>query len=478
MSAHTNRGNILVVDDEVELMRALCESLGEQGFNTRGLSDPADVAKTLREGEFDVLLCDLTMPGIDGIQILRQSLEIDQNLVGIIMTGQGTIQTAVEAMKLGAFDYILKPFRLQQILPVLDRAMEVRRLRMENIRLRHIVKSLTFESPRYQIVGSSPAMRKVVQMIERVAATEATVLVRGASGTGKELVARAIHRNSTRHDRPLVTINCATLQESLLESEVFGHEKGAFTGADKPKAGLFEVAEGGTMFIDEVAEMAPALQAKLLRVLENGHYRRVGSTQERHANVRVVAATNKPLEDEAKAGRFREDLFFRLNVVAINLPLLKDRREDIPELIDHILQTRQMGKTPFAVDPAAMRVLQGYDWPGNIRELANVLERAQILAEVHTITTDDLPENLLQLSKPVPGAGSPAGDAGPDDLEGHERRHVADVLRRHAGNKVHAAKALGVSRRTLYRLIEKYRLSESSHAAGLTAMENEPPVTQ
>ncbi len=333
--------------------------------------------------------------------------------------------------------------------------MEVRRLRLENVRLRAFV-GLAFESDRYRIVGDSPAVRGVVSAIEKVAPTGATVLVRGPSGTGKELVARAVHGNSPRRDRPLVTVNCATLQESLLESELFGHEKGAFTGADRPKPGLFEVAEGGTLFIDEVAEMSPALQAKFLRVLEDGHYRRVGSTLEKHADVRVVAATNKPLEDEVKAGRFREDLFFRLNVIAIALPPLRDRREDIPPLVTHLLRTRPVGKVPFAIDAEALRVLCGYDWPGNVRELANVLERAQILAEGDVITTDDLPENLVQASRPAAGA---AAAAGPDDLEGVERRHVGEVLRRHGGNKVQAAKALGVSRRTLYRLIDKYGLA-------------------
>jgi DNA-binding NtrC family response regulator len=467
MSKPTRRGNLLVVDDEVELMRALCESLGEQGFEVRGLSNPAEAPDALRHGNFDLLLSDLMMPGTDGIQLLRAALEIDPNLVGIIMTGQGTIQTAVAAMKAGAFDYVLKPFRLQQVMPVLDRAMEVRRLRVENVRLRHIVKELTFESPRYHIVGSSAAVRQVKQMIEKVAPTEATVLVRGPSGTGKELVARAIHGNSSRRDKPLVTVNCATLQESLLESELFGHEKGAFTGADRAKAGLFEVAEGGTLFVDEVAEMTPALQAKLLRVLEDGHYRRVGSTEERYADVRIVAATNKPLEDEVRAGRFREDLYFRLNVISVALPPLKDRPEDIADLIAHFLRTRQIGKTPFTVEPHALSVLCAYDWPGNIRELANVLERAQILAEGHTISVDDLPENLVKGGRvpPVAGAGLPKPVVSPDDLEGVERRHVETVLQRHGGNKVQAAKALGVSRRTLYRLIEKYGLGEKPREA-------------
>lgn len=471
MTKPTVRGKLLVVDDEVELMRALTESLAEEGFETHGLSDPLLAPDAIRSGEFDLLLSDLMMPGTDGIQLLRDVLKIDPSLVGIIMTGQGTIPTAVEAMKAGAFDYILKPFRLQQVMPVLDRAMQLRRLRLENIRLREIVKELTFQSPRYHIVGSSPSIHRVIQMIQKVAPTDATVLVRGPSGTGKELVARAIHGNSSRRDKPLVTINCATLQESLLESELFGHEKGAFTGADKPKAGLFEAAEGGTMFIDEVAEMAPSLQAKLLRVLEDGHYRRVGSTQERHADVRVVAATNKPLEDEVKAGRFREDLFFRLNVIALNLPALKERREDIPTLINHFLHTRQIGKVPFSVDPQALSVLCGYDWPGNIRELANVMERAQILAEGNVITVDDLPENLIQVSKPTPTSLVASPVASPDDLEVVERKHVEEVLRRCGNNKVQASRALGISRRTLYRLIEKYGLIDRT-------VENEPLIEE
>lgn len=452
------RGTLLIVDDEVELMRALCESLTDAGFETRGLSDPALAADALRAGEFDVLLSDLMMPGTDGIQLLRQCSQLDPHLVGIIMTGQGTIQTAVEAMKAGAFDYILKPFRLQNVLPVLDRAIEVRRLRRENANLRRYVQRLTFESDRYRIVGSGPAVRKVVQLIEKVAPTTATVLVRGPSGTGKELVARAVHGNSARRDKPLVTVNCATLQESLLESELFGHERGAFTGADRAKPGLFEVAEGGTLFVDEVAEMAPALQAKLLRVLEDGHYRRVGSTQEKRADVRIIAATNKPLEAEQKAGRFREDLFFRLSVITVDLPALKDRREDVPELIEHFLQTRQVGRGPMTVDPAARALLCRYDWPGNIRELANVLERAQILAEGSVITPDDLPENLTPGSAPALAVEEPPTAVSPDALDRVEQQHVRDVLRRHGGNKVQAAKALGVSRRTLYRLIDKYKL--------------------
>ena len=456
------RGSLLIVDDEVELMRALCESLGEEGFQTTGFSTPADALAAFRTEDFDVLLSDLMMPEMDGIQLLKAAREVNPNLVGIIMTGQGTIPTAVEAIKAGAFDYILKPFRLQHIRPILDRAMEVSRLRGENVRLKRYLERLTFESDRYRLIGTSLAMKKVVAMIEKVAPTEATVLIRGASGTGKELVARALHHNGPRREKLLVTVNCATLQESLLESELFGHEKGAFTGADKAKAGLFEVAEGGTLFIDEVAEMAAGLQAKLLRVLENGHYRRVGGTTERTANVRIVAATNKPLEEEQKAGRFREDLYYRLNVIAILLPMLKDQREDIPLLIEHLLSTRQIGKVPYTVSPEAMARLVSYDWPGNVRELANVLERAQILAEGSVLTVDDLPDNVA--GAPVTSRPADAA-AAPFDLETVERRHVAEVLGKMKGNKLQAAKALGRSRRTLYRLVDKYGLAPTAEKA-------------
>jgi DNA-binding NtrC family response regulator len=448
------RGRLLVVDDEVELTSALCDTLAAKGYETTGATSGPEGLKALQKQDFDLLLCDQMMPGMDGIQVLRQALEIDPTLVGIIMTGQGTIPSAVEAMKAGAFDYVLKPFDLKTMLPILERAMDVRRLRAENVRLRQYVERLVYEAPRYQLIGPSPAMQKVIQLIEKVAPTDATVLVRGESGTGKELVARALHHNSPRRGRPLVTINCAALQESLLESELFGHEKGAFTGAVQAKPGLIEMAEGGTLFIDEVAEMAAALQAKLLRVLEDGRYRRVGGTKECQANVRVIAATNKRLEDEQKAGRFREDLFYRLNVVTIELPPLRERREDIPALVEHFLTTRQLGQARCRVHPDALQALCNYDWPGNIRELANVLERAQILAENHLITLDDLPE-ALHLALPAVESPGPVVC----NLATLERQAVQAALEQARGNKVLAAKLLGTTRRTLYRLLRKYGLS-------------------
>jgi DNA-binding NtrC family response regulator len=457
-----NLGRLLVVDDEVELMNALRDGLNAQGYDTTGVTSGSEALQALAKQPYDLLLSDLMMPEMDGIQLLRKALEIDPQLVAIIMTGQGSIQTAVEAMKLGAFDYVLKPFKLQAMLPIFARAMDVRRLRLENVRLRQYVERLHFESPRYRLVGSSMAIRRVVQLIEKVASTDSTVLICGASGTGKELVARALHHNSLRRDLPLVTINCAALQETLLESELFGHEKGAFTGAVQAKPGLFEVAEGGTLFIDEVAEMAPGLQAKLLRVLEDGHYRRVGGTRELHADVRVIAATNRPLEEEQQAGRFREDLYYRLNVITVALPLLRERRQDIPELIEHFLTTRQVGAVRSRVQADALETLCRYDWPGNVRELANVLERAQILAEEYLITLDDLPENLTAPAATAQSGGDPL------HLREVERRHVREVLLQAKGNKVHAARTLGISRRALYRLIEKYHLERDHPSSPAT----------
>src|SRR5579871_3283088 len=366
-------------------------------------------------------------------------------------------------MKQGAYDYLTKPFQFPDLDVHVQKAFEKVQLAR---RQRQWLEQLRYESPRYRLVGTSPAIHRAIQLIEKVAPTDATVLVRGASGTGKELVARALHVNSVRSDRPLVTINCAALTESLLESELFGHEKGAFTGAAQSKPGLVEVAEGGTLFIDEIGEMAPALQAKLLRVLEDGHYRRVGGTREVHADVRVIAATNRPLEEELKEGRFRADLYYRLNVVTIELPPLRERRQDIPLLVEHFLETRQIGPSRYRLHPDALDALVRHDWPGNVRELANVLERAQILAEGQTITLDDLPDTMV----PEVSDRAPAGD--PRQLREVERAHVRQVLVQEKYNKVHAAKVLGISRRALYRLISKYHLEASGASSPLDKEKN------
>jgi DNA-binding NtrC family response regulator len=444
--------HLLIVDDDQQIREALQRRFERQGVQVTAAEGVADAVSRASRSRQDVALLDLNLPDGTGLELLERLKEQQPDLEAIMLTGHGSIETAILAMKKGAYDYLTKPFRLPELEILVEKAFEKVRLAR---RERQWVEQLAYESERYRMVGSGARMQHVLQLIEKVAPTDATVLIRGASGTGKELVARALHANSPRRARPMVTINCAALQETLLESELFGHEKGSFTGATQAKPGLVEVAEGGTLFIDEIAEMHPGLQAKLLRVLEDGHFRRVGSTQERHADVRVIAATNKDLVAEQKAGRFREDLFYRLNVVTIFLPSLKERPEDLPELIEHFLATRQVGSLRRHLAPDALKALCGYQWPGNIRELANVLERAQILAEGDTITLDDLPDTVV-----VAVPATPSSD--PSHLDEVERRHVLEVLRQQHGNKVHAARALGISRRALYRLLNKYNLEATT----------------
>jgi DNA-binding NtrC family response regulator len=449
---------LLIVDDDQDLRSTLVSRFERTGAAVTAAGSAEEALVRAAQARLDVALLDLHLPGMDGLELLRRLKELQPEVEVILLTAHSSIETAVQAMKQGAYDYLTKPFRLADLEVHVQKAHEKAQLAR---RAWQLTEQVRYESPRYRLVGSSPAFSKVVSLIEKVAPTEATVLVRGESGTGKELVARALHTNSPRRDRPMVTINCAALQESLLESELFGHVKGAFTGALNAKPGLVEVAEGGTLFIDEIGEMAAGLQAKLLRVLEDGHYRRVGATTEAHADVRVIAATNRRLEEEIKAGRFREDLYYRLNVITIHLPPLREHRQDIPELVEHFLTTRQVGPLRYRVDPEALEGLVRYGWPGNVRELANVLERAQILAEDHRITTDDLPVELLAIH-PAPSKVESAEPT--QDLHDVERRHIVSVLREAAGNKVHAARALGISRRALYRLLDKHHLRDHAEA--------------
>jgi len=447
---------LLIVDDDEALRQTLARRFQRLGLAVAEAADAEEALAKAGHTAYDVALLDLHMPGMSGLELLGRLKGLWPELEAIMLTAHGSIETAIQAMRQGAYDYLTKPFQMADLEVHVQKAYEKVRLAR---RERQWVEQLRYESPRYRLVGSGAAMQRVLRLIEKVAPTDSTVLVRGASGTGKELVARAVHLNSARRERPLVTINCAALQETLLESELFGHEKGAFTGAVQAKAGLFEVAEGGTLFVDEVAEMAPGLQAKLLRVLEDGHYRRVGGTQEAHADVRVIAATNKPLADEIKAGRFREDLYYRLAVMTIDLPPLRERPQDIPELVEHFLTTRPVGPVRSRIEPEAAAALSRYGWPGNVRELANVLERAQILAENHVITLDDMPESIIDAAPAVAAGGDPG------HLREVERRHVLEVLQEYKGNKVQAARALGISRRALYRMIVKYGLEAGREAS-------------
>jgi DNA-binding NtrC family response regulator len=450
---------LLVVDDDEQLRRTLVGRFERQGVAVAGVGSGEEALEVAAKSRFDVAVLDLHLPGINGVELLARLKERQPELEALLLTAHGSVETAVLAMKKGAYDYLAKPFHLPDLEVHIQKAYEkVQLARREQRWVQHLHR----QEPKHRLVGSSPVIRQIAALIEKVAPTDATVLVRGPSGTGKEVVARAIHAHSPRRDSPLVTINCAALQESLLESELFGHEKGAFTGAVQAKPGLVEVAEGGTLFIDEIGDMAVGLQAKLLRVLEDGHFRRVGGTTELRADVRVVAATNRSLEDDIKADRFREDLYYRLNVISMRLPPLRERRSDIPELVEYFLTTRQVGPSRCRVGPEALEALARYDWPGNVRELANVLERAQILAEDATITVDDLPDALFTAAPPASGGTAD----GPNSLHDAQRRHVLAVLHEEKGNKAHAARALGISRRALYRLLEKYLLDRPHPGAG------------
>jgi DNA-binding NtrC family response regulator len=352
-------------------------------------------------------------------------------------------------MKLGAVDYLQKPFALKDLEAVVAKAFDRRQIRKENIQLKALVQRT---QPANEMVGNSPAMQEVFRLIARAAPSGKAILIQGESGTGKELVARALHLHSTRADKPLVVINCAALPETLLESELFGHEKGAFTGAVAAKPGLFEVADGGTLFIDEIGELPGSLQAKLLRVLEDGSLRRIGSLQERRVDVRLLAATNRNLAKEVEANRFREDLYYRINVMSLELPPLRERQNDIPLLVAHFL------RDGWKIEPAAMEALERYHWPGNVRQLINALDRAKILCDNETIRVKDLPREVTQESRETQEIGDVLTT---DDLTALQRSKVVEVLRREAGNKSKAARALGIDRRKLYRLLEKHEIADS-----------------
>jgi DNA-binding NtrC family response regulator len=438
--------DLLVVDDDEEFRATLLRRFVRRGYLVQQAGD-AEAALALAERrQFDVAIFDMVMPGMSGLELLSQFRRRHPECEVILLTGQGTIESAVQAMKLGAYDYLTKPFPLAELEILVEKATQRRQLAKENAQLREVMQRQRFDS---EMVGRSPAMLELFHLIERAGPTDKAILIQGESGTGKELVARALHRRSDRADKPLIVINCAALPESLLESELFGHEKGAFTGAVSAKQGLFELADEGTLFIDEIGEMPGSLQAKLLRVLEDGSLRRVGSIKERRVNVRLLAATNRDMAQEVKAGRFREDLYYRINVMSLHLPPLRERPGDIRLLIEKFLGP------DWTIEASAIGALERYHWPGNIRQLINALERAKILADDKRILLKHLPREISEAVNVWP---SETACAASDSLSSIERAHIIEVLKRERGNKARAARALGVNRRSLYRLLEKYQI--------------------
>jgi len=448
---------VLVVDDE-EPFRILMESeLGRMGHAVQCVKSGEEAVQALAAHDVEVVLLDLKMPGLGGMETLKRMREAGVAAEVIILTGHPDIDDAIHAMKLGAYDYLTKPARLAEVEELLKRAAEKKQLQRENVALRRMVAQ---REGAPLILGRSQAVRALLDTIRRIGPTDANVLIQGETGTGKGLVARAIHNESQRSARPFLALNCSALQDQLLESELFGYERGAFTGAVHAKPGLFEVADGGTFVLDEVGEMSPAMQAKLLQVLDAGELRRVGGTRTIRVNVRILAATNKDLAEEARVGRFRQDLHYRLNVISVSLPPLRQRKEDLPLLIEHFLQQfRLPGRPVKVVSQEAQRLLVDYPWPGNIRELANTLERLVILAPGPIIGPDDLPPNVRAPQQALAGV-----DAPDLPLAEMERRHILRVLERTQGKKAEAARLLGIHLKTLNRKLRQYRISRCPSA--------------
>jgi DNA-binding NtrC family response regulator len=448
--------SILVVDDEQVVRESLTHWFTEEGYRVDCAPNAQEALRLLAERYYDLLLLDIRMPGMDGMELQRRLKDQDYDTAVIVMTGYASVETAVAALKQGAFDYVTKPFDPDEFSTVVRNALEQQRLKRENRALREAVEQTDLQN---ELVGRSPGMQRVEELIRTVAATDATVLIEGESGTGKELVARAIHRCSRRRLLPMVVIHCGALTETLIESELFGHEKGAFTGAQYRKKGKFEVAAGGTVFLDEISDISLKTQTDLLRVLQEREIVRVGGTQPIPVDFRCVAATNKNLAALVKEGSFRSDLFYRLNVFQIVLPPLRERGEDIPLLAAHFLRhfNEQMSRRFTGIDSAAAERLARYGWPGNVRELENAVERAMVIGK----------EPLLHASDFAVGdSGDPADDR---TLEAMERRHILSTLEQFNWNQTQAARALGIDRVTLYHKINRYGLramAEPKRVAG------------
>ena len=457
---------ILVIDDDPVILEGITKILKTNSYEVIAAPNGESGIKQLESNSFDLVLTDLMMPDVDGLEVLERVATKSPKTKCIILTGYGTIKSSVDAIKKGASDYIAKPITSDELLVVIEKTLKFRNLEDENIRLK---KELKKKYRHDNIIGTSNAIEKIYALIEKVADTDSTVLISGASGTGKELVARAIHYNSPRNDKPLVVINCGAIPEELLESELFGHEKGAFTGAHKTRVGRFEMANGGTIFLDEVGEMSPALQVKLLRVLEEQKFERVGGTKTIHVDVRIIAATNKNLTIAINKEKFREDLYYRLHVIPIKVPSLKQRKSDIPLLIDFFIKKFQKGKikkiTGFT--PEAMDCVLEYDWPGNVRELENMIKRLIILCDNQVVIFDELPEHIQRNSRSIQQSEEDILEEGltlDEAVKDYEKRLILEALEKSDWVKTKAAKILSINRTTLVEKIKKQNLAKTASA--------------
>jgi two-component system response regulator AtoC len=448
--------HILVVDDEPAIRQILASQLGKAGHAVDHVGRGEEAVDCLSSGDYDVCICDMRLPGIDGIEVLRRCKAQGVDTSFLMITAFASVQTAIDAMKLGAFDYLMKPLQPEDVLHRLSHIAYLTRLRDENRYLREIVETAG-RSP--ETLGVSDAMRSVESLVDRFGRTDGTVLITGESGTGKSYIARAIHRRSARAEGPLVSVNCGAIPENLLESELFGHVKGAFTGADRAKKGLFREADGGTLFLDEIGELPLPLQVKLLHVIEDREIRPVGGEQSRRVDVRIIAATNMDLGEMVGQGTFRKDLFYRLNVLHISIPPLRERRDDIPFFVRHFMEAevRRLGLDgDYKMDPAAEELLMKYDWPGNLRELQNVIARALVLADGREVRLSDLPAQVARTTRPEGLAAIPEGGGTLRELV---KRYETQVIRRAmdqaGGDRMAAAQALGIGLSTLYRKLEE-----------------------
>lgn len=445
--------NVLLVDDEKSVRSTLSLFLQKAGYQVEEAANGEEAEDRLKNQFYDLVITDLKMQPMDGLEVLKVAKSINPMTEVIVMTAYSTVESGVEAMKLGAYDYIQKPFNREEFLILVAKALERKKLLSE---VEHLHEELKEKYRFENIVGTSDEMNQVLTMVSKVAKTDSTVLIAGESGTGKELIARAIHLNSRRKNRAFVTINCGALPENLQESELFGHVRGAFTGAIKDKWGLFQEANGGTLFLDEVGETALSTQVKLLRFLQDGEIRRVGDNEPIYVDVRLLAATNRNLEQAIEDGLFREDLYYRLNVIPIDMPPLRKRRDDIPLLVDHFLKkyTERTKKKVVSFSPEAMTILTGYNWPGNVRALENVIERAVILTNRNIIMPEDLPESIR--SSQTKTVGSQEITYGDHTLEELEKDYILKTLEQHSWNQKKASDILGISTTTLWRKLKSY----------------------